>query len=79
MSATDRFARSSIATSHSHSFAAFSEIAARCVAVRDAEWELAAALKGELDDLTSRIRKLAPKRDQFRPERVRNVRNRNYR
>lgn len=53
--------------------------AARCVAVRDAEWELAAALKGELDDLTSRIRKLAPKRDQFRPERVRNVRNRNYR
>lgn len=49
--------------------------AVREVASADDEPELKKTAEGMLDELAVRIRKLAPKRDQFRPERVRNVRN----
>lgn len=48
--------------------------AARCMAFRDEERELARDLEGEMMRLTKRIQKLAPTRDTFRAERVKDVR-----
>jgi hypothetical protein len=48
--------------------------AARCMAVKDEEWQLANALKADMASLRDRISKLAPTRDGFRPERVKDVR-----
>lgn len=49
--------------------------AAREVFKADDEREKVKEMTDEMAEIASRIRKLAPKRDQFRPERVRNVRN----
>jgi hypothetical protein len=49
--------------------------AVREVAIADDEPDLKKTANEQLAELGSRIRKLAPRRDQFRPERVRNVRN----
>lgn len=48
--------------------------AARCMAFKDEEYELARALEGEMGRLRERIQKLAPTRDTFRAERVKDVR-----
>lgn len=48
--------------------------AARCMAVKDEEWDLARELRADMDRLAARIAKLAPHRDQFRAERVKDVR-----
>lgn len=48
--------------------------AARCMAVKDEEWQLANALRADMQVLRERISKLAPTRDAFRPERVKDVR-----
>jgi hypothetical protein len=48
--------------------------AARCVAVKDANWQLAQALEGEMGRLKQRIMRLAPKRDMHRARRVKDVR-----
>ena len=48
--------------------------AARCMAVKDEEWPLAGALRADMASLRDRIAKLAPTRDAFRAERVKNVR-----
>ncbi len=48
--------------------------AARCMAVKDAEWDLARTLEGEMGRLKERIKKLAPHRDRFRPRRVSDIR-----
>lgn len=49
--------------------------AVREVAIADNDDDLYKKANNQLLELGSRIRKLTPKRDQFRPERVRNVRN----
>ncbi len=48
--------------------------AARCIATKDAEWELVRELKDEMGTVAERIAKLAPSRDAFRAERVKDVR-----
>lgn len=48
--------------------------AARCMAIKDDEPRLIATLEREMARLRERIMKLAPTRDSFRAERVRNVR-----
>jgi hypothetical protein len=48
--------------------------AARCMAVKDEEYQLARELRDEMDRLAQRISKLAPTRDAFRAERVKDVR-----
>lgn len=48
--------------------------AAKCMATRDEDWELVAALSREQERLKERINGLAPKRDRFRAERVKDVR-----
>lgn len=48
--------------------------AAKCMATKDAEWELVNDLRADMSKLATRISKLAPHRDAFRAERVRNVR-----
>lgn len=48
--------------------------AARQLAIEDGEMSLAGQLKGDLEDLAGRIRKLAPKRDMHRARRVKDVR-----
>ncbi len=48
--------------------------AARCIALKDEEYELAQVLAGEMQRLSGRIAKLAPHRDAFRAERVQDVR-----
>lgn len=48
--------------------------AARCMAMKDEEWPLANALGDEMARLRDRISKLAPTRDAFRAERVKDVR-----
>ncbi len=48
--------------------------AARCMAVKDEEWQLVGAVKSDMASLKMRIAGLAPKRDAFRAERVKNVR-----
>ncbi len=48
--------------------------AARCMALKDEEYELAQMLAGEMQRLSGRIAKLAPHRDTFRAERVQDVR-----
>lgn len=50
------------------------DFAAKCMAVKDAEWELAQALDADMRKLEKRIQALAPTRDAFRPERVKDVR-----
>lgn len=53
--------------------------AARCMAVKDDEGGLVQALDRDLAMLERRIAKLAPKRDGFRPERVKDVRGGRFR
>lgn len=48
--------------------------AARCMAVKDEEWNLAQALDRDMERLRERIQKLAPKRDLHRARRVKDVR-----
>lgn len=48
--------------------------AARCIAVKDEEFELVRALDADMARLKARIAKLAPNRDAFRPRRVQDVR-----
>lgn len=48
--------------------------AAREIGIKDDEKGLVKACEDDMAMLTARIRKLAPKRDQFRPQRVRNTR-----
>lgn len=48
--------------------------AAKCMAVKDEEYALVSALNSELMHLQKRISKLAPTRDAFRAERVKDVR-----
>jgi hypothetical protein len=49
--------------------------AARCMAVKDEEWQLAQALDTDMGRMRARILKLAPKRDMHRAKRVTDVRN----
>lgn len=44
------------------------------VATKDKDWELANALKSDLAEVTDRIKNLAARRDQGRPERVQDIR-----
>lgn len=48
--------------------------AAKCMATKDQDWDLVRELRNDLAGLTDRISKLAPTRDAFRAERVKNVR-----
>lgn len=48
--------------------------AARCMATKDEEWQLAGALDADMARLKERIKKLAPHRDAFRPRRIQDVR-----
>lgn len=48
--------------------------AARCMAVKDEEWQLVNALDADMARLKERIKKLAPHRDAFRPRRMQDVR-----
>jgi hypothetical protein len=48
--------------------------AARCMAVKDEEWELVRALDADMARIKERISKLAPTQDTFRAERVKDVR-----
>lgn len=48
--------------------------AAKCMATKDEEWDLVRELRSDMASLASRISKLAPGRDAFRAERVKNVR-----
>lgn len=48
--------------------------AARCMATKDTEWETVRALTDDLDRLRARIQKLAPHRDAFRSETIKDVR-----
>lgn len=48
--------------------------AARCMATRDALWDLVRALDGDIERLEARIAALAPKRDMMRARRVKDVR-----
>lgn len=48
--------------------------AARCMAVKDEEWELVRALDSDMDRMRQRIMRLAPKRDMHRARRVKDVR-----
>lgn len=48
--------------------------AARCMAIKDEDYELAAVCKQDMESLKLRIAELAPKRDNFRAKRVRDVR-----
>lgn len=48
--------------------------AARCALIKDEELKTAQVLEGEMARLAERIRKLAPGRDSFRAERVKDVR-----
>lgn len=48
--------------------------AARCMAIKDEEWELVAACERDMARMKERIAKLAPKRDGFRARRVNDVR-----
>jgi hypothetical protein len=48
--------------------------AARCIAVKDEEWDLVRSLDSDLKMMTTRIEKLAPGRDAFRAETVKDVR-----
>jgi hypothetical protein len=48
--------------------------AAMCMAERDEDWELYRALENDKRALKERIQGLAPKRDRFRAERVKDVR-----
>lgn len=48
--------------------------AARCMAVKDEEWQLVAALDADMRRLRERIATLAPKKDAFRARRVQDVR-----
>lgn len=48
--------------------------AARNMATKDEEWELARALESDMARLKERISKLAPHRDAFRPRRLQDVR-----
>jgi len=50
--------------------------AAKCMATKDEEWPLVGELKAEMARLRDRIAKLAPTRDAFRAERVKDVRGR---
>lgn len=48
--------------------------AARCIAFKDEEYQLAGALLQEMERMAARIKKMAPHRDAFRPRRVQDVR-----
>lgn len=48
--------------------------AARCMALKDEEWERAKALDADLNKLRARIQRLAPHRDAFRAEQVKDTR-----
>ncbi len=48
--------------------------AARCMAVKDEEWQLASALDADMAKLKQRILKLAPRRNMHRARRVKDVR-----
>lgn len=48
--------------------------AARCMAVKDEEWDLVRALDADMARMKERISKLAPNVDSFRIERVKDVR-----
>jgi hypothetical protein len=48
--------------------------AAQRMATRDEDWEVVAALRSEMDRLRERIQKLAPNRDAYRAERVKDTR-----
>lgn len=48
--------------------------AARCMAVKDEEWQLASALDADMARLKQRILKLAPRRNMHRARRVKDVR-----
>lgn len=50
------------------------DFAAKCIATKDAEWDLVRELKADMMLVAQRISKLAPGRDAFRAERVKNVR-----
>lgn len=50
------------------------DFAAKCIATKDAEWDLVRELKADMALIAGRISKLAPGRDAFRAERVKNVR-----
>ena len=48
--------------------------AAKCMAFKDQDWDLVRELKADLGVVATRVSKLAPGRDAFRAERVKNVR-----
>ena len=48
--------------------------AAKCIATKDSEPDTVAAMDREMGRLTERIKKLAPKRDAYKPRRVSDVR-----
>jgi hypothetical protein len=48
--------------------------AAKDMAIKDAEWDFVRELRAEMNALRARIAKLAPARDAFRAERVKNIR-----
>ena len=48
--------------------------AARCMAVKDEEWQLVGAIDADMKRLSERITKIAPKRDRYKPRRVSDVR-----
>lgn len=48
--------------------------AARLIAIKDEEFELARVLEGEMGRLKERIKKLAPNRDAYRARRIQDVR-----
>lgn len=48
--------------------------AAKCMAMKDQDWDLVRELRVDMTTITSRVSKLAPGRDAFRAERVKNVR-----
>lgn len=52
--------------------------AARCMAIKDADWERVRALTADLDRLKARIQRLAPHRDAFRSETIKDVRQTRY-
>jgi hypothetical protein len=53
--------------------------AAKCMAMKDQDWDLVRELRVEMGQVENRISKLAPTRDAFRAERVRNVRTGRFR
>lgn len=48
--------------------------AAKCMATKDADWPRVTELRNDMSALAERIGKLAPNKDSFRAERVKNVR-----